>query len=454
MSELGRERARRLPAGRHGPGPGRGRRCVVDRPARQPAVRQRRSRSRCSASPATPSTLAGRPCPVARLRRRATARKVERPGRAGAARPAPGRARSRACGATARACFVRAHAVPLRHASGGDIDGIVIIARRGRPGATSQRERDRIGLLERIGERLAGSLELDAHAAARRARRWSRSSPITASSTCSSGDKLIRRAQMQRARLDAAAGHLGAGRRADHLPGRALLPAGDGAAGHGRGRGPATERVLPGAAAPESMRASAGGRADLGDRGAAVRPGRTARRDEPGPVRADRARRAPLRRGRPRPRRRRSPAGSPSRSTTRCCSRRSGAPRWRSRPACCRSDPPTLDGLEVAYRYVPAKPLETHGQGIQTQVGGDWYDIIPLSAGRVGIVIGDVEGPRRPGGGDHGPAARRAAGVRPGRQAARGHPAQARRLVPDAGRTAAEARRRRPATRPPSAAPT
>jgi PAS domain S-box-containing protein len=55
-------------------------------------------------------------------------------------------------------------------------------------------------------------------------------------------------------------------------------------------------------------------------------------------------------------------------------------------------DPPRVDGLEVAYKYVPAKPLETHGQGIQTQVGGDWYDIIPLSAGRVGIVIGDVEG--------------------------------------------------------------
>jgi PAS domain S-box-containing protein len=53
---------------------------------------------------------------------------------------------------------------------------------------------------------------------------------------------------------------------------------------------------------------------------------------------------------------------------------------------------PLLDGLEVAYSYVPAKPLETHGQGIQTQVGGDWYDIIPLSAGRVGLVIGDVEG--------------------------------------------------------------
>jgi PAS domain S-box-containing protein len=55
-------------------------------------------------------------------------------------------------------------------------------------------------------------------------------------------------------------------------------------------------------------------------------------------------------------------------------------------------DPPALDGLDVAYKYVPAKPLESRGQGIQTQVGGDWYDIIPLSAGRVGIVIGDVEG--------------------------------------------------------------
>src|SRR5258707_1939019 len=55
-------------------------------------------------------------------------------------------------------------------------------------------------------------------------------------------------------------------------------------------------------------------------------------------------------------------------------------------------DPPAVDGLEVAYKYVPAKPLETHGQGIQTQVGGDWYDIISLSGGRVGIVIDDVEG--------------------------------------------------------------
>jgi PAS domain S-box-containing protein len=54
--------------------------------------------------------------------------------------------------------------------------------------------------------------------------------------------------------------------------------------------------------------------------------------------------------------------------------------------------PPRLDGLQIAWRYEPAKPLESHGHGIQTQVGGDWYDVIPLSAGRVGIVIGDVEG--------------------------------------------------------------
>ena len=55
-------------------------------------------------------------------------------------------------------------------------------------------------------------------------------------------------------------------------------------------------------------------------------------------------------------------------------------------------DVPELDGLDLAFRYVPAKPLETQGQGIQTQVGGDWYDIIPLAVGRVGLVIGDVEG--------------------------------------------------------------
>jgi len=53
---------------------------------------------------------------------------------------------------------------------------------------------------------------------------------------------------------------------------------------------------------------------------------------------------------------------------------------------------PQLDGLTVAHRYLPAAPLQAHGNGVQTQVGGDFYDAIPLSAGRVGLVIGDVEG--------------------------------------------------------------
>jgi PAS domain S-box-containing protein len=53
-------------------------------------------------------------------------------------------------------------------------------------------------------------------------------------------------------------------------------------------------------------------------------------------------------------------------------------------------DPPFVDGLEVAYKYVPAKPLETHGQGIQTQVGGDWYDIIPLSWASCGRPCGPL----------------------------------------------------------------
>jgi PAS domain S-box-containing protein len=60
-------------------------------------------------------------------------------------------------------------------------------------------------------------------------------------------------------------------------------------------------------------------------------------------------------------------------------------------------DPPHVDGLEVAYKYVPARPLETHGQGIQTQVGGDWYDIIPLSFANAGhdaplLITGDEVG--------------------------------------------------------------
>ncbi|MGW7364344.1 SpoIIE family protein phosphatase [Streptomyces sp. NPDC054841] len=46
--------------------------------------------------------------------------------------------------------------------------------------------------------------------------------------------------------------------------------------------------------------------------------------------------------------------------------------------------PPAVPGLNTASRYLPA----TQGAG----VGGDWFDLVPLGAGRVGILIGDVMG--------------------------------------------------------------
>ena len=45
---------------------------------------------------------------------------------------------------------------------------------------------------------------------------------------------------------------------------------------------------------------------------------------------------------------------------------------------------PTLPGLDVAARYLPAAS--------EAEVGGDWYDVIPISGGRVGLVMGDVAG--------------------------------------------------------------
>jgi serine phosphatase RsbU (regulator of sigma subunit)/anti-sigma regulatory factor (Ser/Thr protein kinase) len=45
---------------------------------------------------------------------------------------------------------------------------------------------------------------------------------------------------------------------------------------------------------------------------------------------------------------------------------------------------PELPGLTVAHRYLPG----TAG----AEVGGDWYDMVPLPRGRVGLVIGDVMG--------------------------------------------------------------
>ena len=45
---------------------------------------------------------------------------------------------------------------------------------------------------------------------------------------------------------------------------------------------------------------------------------------------------------------------------------------------------PAIPGMQLAARYVP-----TAG-GLQ--VGGDWYDVIPLPSGRVALIIGDVQG--------------------------------------------------------------
>ncbi|MBO8192419.1 SpoIIE family protein phosphatase [Streptomyces oryzae] len=45
---------------------------------------------------------------------------------------------------------------------------------------------------------------------------------------------------------------------------------------------------------------------------------------------------------------------------------------------------PAVPGMDLAARYVP-----TDG-GLQ--IGGDWYDVIPLPSGRTALVIGDVQG--------------------------------------------------------------
>lgn len=45
---------------------------------------------------------------------------------------------------------------------------------------------------------------------------------------------------------------------------------------------------------------------------------------------------------------------------------------------------PRLPGLEIAARYLPA--------AAEAEVGGDWYDVIAIDSGRVGLAMGDVAG--------------------------------------------------------------
>ena len=74
---------------------------------------------------------------------------------------------------------------------------------------------------------------------------------------------------------------------------------------------------------------------------------------------------------------------------------------------------PDLPGLRLAARYRPG--------AVGTQVGGDWYDVVPLPGGRVGLVMGDVVGHDLQRRLQHGAAAQRAARLRcRGRAARRG----------------------------------
>ncbi|HSA49916.1 MAG TPA: SpoIIE family protein phosphatase [Yinghuangia sp.] len=47
-------------------------------------------------------------------------------------------------------------------------------------------------------------------------------------------------------------------------------------------------------------------------------------------------------------------------------------------------DLPEIPGIDVAHRYLPGS--------LVTEVGGDWFDVLPLSGGRIGLVVGDVMG--------------------------------------------------------------
>jgi PAS domain S-box-containing protein len=291
---------------------------------------------------------------------------------------------------TVRADGSRAHvqvqAVPLRHPTGA-IDGIVIIARRVAR-RTSPRDRDRIALLERIGERLSRSLELDVtlrHVAQTLVPQFADHCFID----LLHGDKLIRRAQINAhgwapapgtwaqvgeqivypeghfcqqamARLDAVVVE---DLRDGHFP-----------APHQQSLRASREVGLVSiVAAPLCARGELLGVMSLAMSQLTDRDERHYDVDDRGFLGAI--------------------AGRVAVAIDNAMlfeEERRTALAFQT--SLLPQHLPTLDGLEVAWRYVPAKPLETHGQGIQTQVGGDWYDLIPLSAGRVGIVIGDVEG--------------------------------------------------------------
>jgi PAS domain S-box-containing protein len=282
--------------------------------------------------------------------------------------------------------FVRAQASPMRDPSG-EVTGIVIMAREAtRRG--SQRASDRIGLLERIGERLAGSLELDVTL-----RQVAETLVPQFADHCFidllQGDKLVRRAQMHARGWSPAPGTWArVGDQVSYPPGHfceQAMTRMDTVVVEDL-----SEESVP-ALSLESLRVC-----DEVGLSSVIASPLLARGELLGVMSLA------LSRLTRREERRYTPDDSDflgavaSRVAIAIDNSMLFEEERRTALAFQTSllpkDSPPLDGLEVAYKYVPAKPLETHGQGIQTQVGGDWYDIIPLAAGRVGIVIGDVEG--------------------------------------------------------------
>ncbi|MBO2464578.1 SpoIIE family protein phosphatase [Actinomadura violacea] len=282
--------------------------------------------------------------------------------------------------------YTRAHAVPLRHPSGA-VDGVVIFAREAL--RSNQRDQERYGLLERIGERLAGSLELEATL-----RRVADTLVPQFADHCFidlySGDRLYRRVSRHAGDWEPPPGTWAeVGEPVSYPPGHFSAKA--------MARRDAVlveDMVQHRFAAPsesslrlgESMGITSVISAPLLVRGEllgvmSLALSNLSKRPDPHYDGFDRDLLGAIA----------SRVALAVDNALLFEEERETALAFQKHllPG---EQPPPLDGLQIAWRYEPARPLESHGHGIQTQVGGDWYDVIPLSAGRVGLVIGDVEG--------------------------------------------------------------
>ncbi|MGK5550894.1 SpoIIE family protein phosphatase [Actinomadura kijaniata] len=282
--------------------------------------------------------------------------------------------------------YTRAHAVPLRHPSGA-VDGVVIFAREAL--RSNQREQDRYGLLERIGERLAGSLELESTL-----RRVADTLVPQFADHCFidlfSGDRLYRRVSRHAGGWTPPPGTWAeVGEPVSYPPGHFSAKAMS-----------RRDAVLVEDMVQRSFAAPSEESKRLGDA-----MGITSVISAPLLVRGELLGVMSLALSnlskRPDPHYDGFDRDLMGAIASRVALAVDNALLFEEERETALAfqkhllpgdRPPRLDGLQIAWRYEPARPLESHGHGIQTQVGGDWYDVIPLSAGRVGVVIGDVEG--------------------------------------------------------------